>query len=354
MSEKNRKKSSKPPKLTEQPQSSKPAAEETVFIDASDRVANRESDEFGKRYRRAVAEAAMPTNRLLNDLSRETRADKYNFIGAFIPIILIIILAISFAFISRGDIEELFLTEPSVKTVLNGSYTENLNSVYESTLPFSTKLKTIGAMLGFCDKPTPDVTEPDGPGHEIPNNIPSNDDVIVPEEDVIVPEVTDPVDLAAEPVITTPFTTEEVTPATTGETEPEEYDTNTMYATATLNIRSGPSTEDTILGQYNRNDPVEVIEILDNGWAAVLFDGRRAYAHSSYLSKNKTHRSSTEATTTEDTTEEAVTDDAFPEAEITDLPQDDDSLTASSEDEPVVTEEAGTGEALSDDDNGND
>lgn len=340
MSEKNKK------KAPEQPKPSKPDAEENIFIDAAERVMGRENDEFEKKYHRAVAKSAMPANHLLNDLSRESSADKYNFIGAFIPIVLIIILAMSFIFISRGDIEELLLTKPSVKTVFDGSYTKNLNSVYESTLPFSGQIKKIGALLGFCDKPAEpdgtasDAVPPQNPEQDMPGNLPAADDVIVPE-------VTTSPAVSTEPVTTTtPCTTEEVTTAATSETEPEVYDTYTMYANATLNVRFGPSTEDAILGYYNQNDPVEVIEIMDNGWAAVLFDGHKAYAHSNYLSEKKVRKSRTEATTTE----EAITEETIGETEATDAMQSDEDLTASPEDEFSVTEEARTDEALPGDD----
>src|SRR5699024_11705773 len=50
-----------------------------------------------------------------------------------------------------GDIEEMFDTKLSVDTVMDGSYTEMLNDIYESTLPFSDEIRTLGAYLGFCE-----------------------------------------------------------------------------------------------------------------------------------------------------------------------------------------------------------
>lgn len=312
--------------------------EESIFLDASNFDVDADYDGFDKRYRRAVAESAVSTNRLLSDLSRESKADKYNFLGAFIPAVLIIILSLSFVFISRGDIEELFDVRLSAKTILDGSYTERLNYIYENTLPFSDGIKAAGAMLGFCEKPaSQDGTSPEDQA-EAPIEQPQPNEVAVPEVTIPAATVSEP------PVITTtPPQTEEVTPATTVETEPEVYDTYTMYASATLNVRFGPSTEDAILGYYNQNDPVEVIEIRDDGWAAVLFDGHKAYAHGDYLSKKKvevtTRKRSTEATTTQ-------------ESEITEPPLENDEPATTSEDEPINIPEAETeaGEIDSNDD----
>lgn len=302
--------------------------DENMFSDASFSGFGSEDDDFDKKYRRAVARTDIPANRLLNDLSRESKADRYNFMGAFIPIILIIILSLSFVFISRGDIEELFDVKFSAQTIIDGSYLRSLNTVYESTLPFSDGIKTLGAMLGFCEKPIQ------------PNGLPSE----TPEADSL-PEQNQPADPAPLPantldltvsepeVTTTPAATEEATPATTEETEPEVYDTYTMYASATLNVRFGPSTEDAILGYYNQNDPVEVIEIMDNGWASVLFDGHKAFAHGDYLSKKKvevtTKKKRTEATATEET-------------ESAEQPEDDTDITTAIDDETITVPEADT------------
>lgn len=324
MAEKNNKKAQK---LKE---TSAIKADENVFLDVPNQGIAADGDDFDKKYRRAVVEPSFSANRLLSSLSRESKADKYNFLGAFVPAVLIIILALSFVFISRGDIEELFEVKLSGKTILDGSYTQSLNLVYESTLPFSDSIKKAGAILGFCEKPAVQ----DNTLSETPDDTPNEEPITQPSE-AAEPEVTIPAATVTEPpeITTTPAETEEITPATTAETEPEVYDTYIMYASATLNVRFGPSTEDAILGYYNQNDPVEVIEIMEDGWAAVLFDGHKAYAHSNYLSEKKvevtTRKSSTEATTTQ-------------ESEITDPPQENVEPEVTFEDEPVNTPEVET------------
>lgn len=296
----------------------------------------RDDEDFDRKYRRAVAVTNIPTDRLLNDLSRESKADRYNFLGAFVPIILIIILSLSFILIGRGDIEELFEAKPSLKTIADGSYTQGLNSVYESTLPFKDGIKALGAFLGFCDKPVQPETPPteDLPGSSQPEQSQPN---TTPE-----PAVTEPAVTTAEPAITTvPSSTDEVLPDVTEETEPEEYETYTMYASATLNVRLGPSTEEAILGYYNQNDRVEVIEMLPNGWAAVLFDGHRAYAHGGYLSEDEvevtTKKTRTEAVTTEESESSELGQNG--EGDVTQPPEQSEAISEPLEDDEVVITE---------------
>ena len=59
-------------------------------------------DEFERRYRRAAMKSSAQADRLLNSLSRESSADKYNFLGFAIPALLILIIALSLTIISRG------------------------------------------------------------------------------------------------------------------------------------------------------------------------------------------------------------------------------------------------------------
>ncbi len=269
-------------------------------------------DEFERRYRRAAMKSSTAADRLLNSLSRESSADKYNFLGFAIPALLILIIALSLTVISRGDIEEQLNVQPSIKTVINGEYFKNLNQVYEQTVPFKDGAVKLCAALGLCEAPPAEPDEEPAPG----------DNLTVPEPVVTTaPEVTAP---TQPPVTTAPPETTSPTTVQIEETEPESYETYTMYASATLNIRLGPSTDDAILGYFVQNDPIEVITIRSDGWAEILYDGIKAYAYSEYMSDSEVEvtttrrRSRSDATTAE--SEETVPDE---DGEITSVPEGD-------------------------------
>ena len=226
--------------------------------------------EFDKKYHRAANESFVKADKLLNELSRETEADKYNFLGFAIPALIIMIAAVSFALVNRGDIEEQLSVRFGINTLADGSYTENLNDVYESTLPFSDKIKTVGAALGFCEKPA--AQEDD-----IPDAPPQPQEPAVSEPAVTEPAVTEP-----------PVTqTEPTSPPETTVTEPtiplDEVPTITMYAAETVNVRLGPSNEDAVIGYFITGNAVEVIEIRPDGWAEIKYDDTRAYVYAEYL-----------------------------------------------------------------------
>ncbi|MDU0298021.1 SH3 domain-containing protein, partial [Paraclostridium sp. MRS3W1] len=57
----------------------------------------------------------------------------------------------------------------------------------------------------------------------------------------------------------------------------------TKVVTATsLNVRSGPSTSNSVIGSLKQNDKVEVISE-SNGWSKVKFSGKEGYVSSAYL-----------------------------------------------------------------------
>lgn len=292
-------------------------------------------DEFERRYRRAAMKSSAQADRLLNSLSRESSADKYNFLGFAIPALLILIIALSLTIISRGDIEEQLNVQPSVRTVVNGEYFKNLNEVYEQTIPFEDGAVKLCAALGLCEAPTVPDEEP------APGNIST-----IPEPDVTPePEVTQQTEPTASAVTTVPPETEPPPTVQTEETEPQSYETHTMYANATLNIRLGPSTDDAILGYFAQNDPVEVIVIRSDGWAEILYNDTKAYAYAEYLSDSEVEvtttrrRSRSDATTTE--SDEVVSDDG----DVTSVPEDDGGET-----EPTDENEQHENETVSLDD----
>lgn len=59
----------------------------------------------------------------------------------------------------------------------------------------------------------------------------------------------------------------------------------TVTAT-TLNVRSRPSTDSSILGTYKKGEDVKVA-FIENGWAAILINGRVCYVSAAYLSQKQ-------------------------------------------------------------------
>lgn len=67
------------------------------------------------------------------------------------------------------------------------------------------------------------------------------------------------------------------------ETETETQSVETMYTTASLNVRSGPGTEYDIITTLDVGEAVAVIQVLDN-WAELEFSPSPAYVSLNYLS----------------------------------------------------------------------
>ncbi|MGL5749654.1 MAG: SH3 domain-containing protein, partial [Paraclostridium sp.] len=71
---------------------------------------------------------------------------------------------------------------------------------------------------------------------------------------------------------------------TTPEGDGQEKD---MVCTgSSVNVRSGPSTFDNLIGTFKKGDNVYVIQQLSNGWSKIKFEGKVAYVSSQYLSKD--------------------------------------------------------------------
>ncbi|HIT34865.1 MAG TPA: phosphodiester glycosidase family protein [Candidatus Faecousia intestinigallinarum] len=58
----------------------------------------------------------------------------------------------------------------------------------------------------------------------------------------------------------------------------------TVYAIANVNVRSGSSTDDPIIGSLCYGDSVQRTGIGSQGWSRVVYNGREAYVYASYLS----------------------------------------------------------------------
>jgi len=82
-----------------------------------------------------------------------------------------------------------------------------------------------------------------------------------------------------EPTVTQPTETQATEPTTPPVTETEE--SATYYATAEINLRTGPSTEYESIGTYYRGDVITVVASTSNGWKK-LDEGK--YVISDYLS----------------------------------------------------------------------
>ncbi len=286
-------------------------------------------DDFDIKYTRIASAKSHDADKLLQNLSRESKADKYNFLSFALPIVIIVIAALSFAFVSRGDIEELFVIKPSANTIIDGSYTNQLDEIYSETLPFKEMIQRLGAWLGFVE----------APASESDKNIPEEEPVL-PEEPVVTePEVTEPVVTTTEPTTTTAPPTSEA-PTTTSETEPTIPETYTLYASATVNIRLLPSTDSAILGYFVANDEVQVIELMSDGWAKIYFGGMQAYCFGEYLSETtvettvRSQGSRTEATEETEEPEITLTPEEDEEVNVEDIVTDDEG------DEPVQDDEA--------------
>lgn len=256
----------------------------------------KKGDEFDIKYTRAASASKSRADALLRNLSKETRAAEYNLINAAVLVLALIVLSMSFAFLSRrADAPKM-----RVNTLLDGSYTAQLSEYYRDTLPFGNELKSVWAFLGFAEKPEP-----------LPDEPVDTEDPIEPDEPDD-PGVTPPV--TSEPPITTaPPTTEEPTSAPI--TEPTETtlpETRTMYAKSPVNIRLQPNSDSMIMGYFDINNEVDVVELRSDGWAEILYNGIPAYISADYLveetvaTTRATRRTNTEPTT-EETTEEVTT-----------------------------------------------
>ena len=90
-------------------------------------------------------------------------------------------------------------------------------------------------------------------------------------------------------------TTETEKPTETKPTEekPEEPKVNfssvnqTVYATDSVNVRSGPSTSSKIVGSLSKGDSIKRTGVGDNGWSRVSYNGTTAYISSTYLTTTK-------------------------------------------------------------------
>lgn len=134
------------------------------------------------------------------------------------------------------------------------------------------------------------------------NGTPATD----PVPQVTDPTVTDPVPQITEPVSTEPLVTEPPAtepPATVTTTEPTivsdptkkpddgsftvEDLSATMYASDSVNVRSGPNADYKRIGGLKKNEAVKVTGRASTGWYRVDFKGEVGYVSNSYLTDKK-------------------------------------------------------------------
>ena len=156
------------------------------------------------------------------------------------------------------------------------------------------------------DEPTestetePVVTEPTDPVPTEPvvtdptDPVPTEPQETMPTEpDPTEPVGTDPTEpeetRPTEPAPTEPVPTEP-TPTEPTPTEPAVPAVNfrdvdeTVYATTTVNVRSGPGSDYEKLGTLYYGNSIQRTGVGDNGWSRVVYNGQVAYMHSDYLS----------------------------------------------------------------------
>ncbi len=160
-------------------------------------------------------------------------------------------------------------------------------------------------------------------GDPIVTDIPdvTDDPSTTTEDTTTTPEVT-----TTEPTTTTEATTTEATTTeatTTTEDKNnftvEEMEDTTMYATISLNVRSGPSTDFDKIDTLKEGEAVTVTGRASTGWYQILVDGKVGYVSNVYITD--------EAPEDE---EDVVVDDDEPVV----VPDDDDDVTVVPDDEP--------------------
>lgn len=123
----------------------------------------------------------------------------------------------------------------------------------------------------------PPVTEPEPTTEPI-----TEPPVTTPEPTETTPEVT-------EPPVTTPEPTTATDP-TTKKTDKNDFTVEpmsaTMYATQSLNVRKGPSTDFSKIGALSNGEAVTVTGRASTGWYEIDFKGQKGYVSNIYMDVN--------------------------------------------------------------------
>ena len=175
----------------------------------------------------------------------------------------------------------------------------------------------ITLMAGCSENPRDDVTPPVTTPATAAPDVTSGDVTVPPppaEDDITdAPQQTEPEPAKTEEITTLKeetemTTTEPTTAATTTEattTSPAytvEPASGKMYATADVNVRSGPDTTYERVGHLDAGDEVEITGVADTGWYRIKFKDGEYFVSASYLSAEKPAAPVTTAATTAATT----------------------------------------------------
>lgn len=199
---------------------------------------------------------------------------------------------------SPTDVTTMPTTEPSGET----------ESTEEATIPATEPATELTEQTEVTEAPAtepetePTVEAPTETPAEAPTEPPATEPPVTeppapePTQRPTEPPVTEPPETKpTEPPATEPPATEPPViepPVTESPTEPAVEVTFTdvdeiVYATSTVNVRTGPGTDYAKAGSLNKGESVNRIGIGSNGWDKVLYNGKEAYVFSEYLSKTK-------------------------------------------------------------------
>ncbi len=156
---------------------------------------------------------------------------------------------------------------------------------------------------------------------------PPVDDPNVTTPPVTSAPVTTPPVTVTEPVttppvtVTEPVTTPEVTttteatekPVTTTTEDEDKYTVEdmsaTMYATDSVNVRTGPSANYDKIGRFDKNEAVTVTGRASTGWFRVLYDGKTGYVSNAYLTDKEPSSVTTQKPSDDDEPDVVLGDD---------------------------------------------
>lgn len=162
---------------------------------------------------------------------------------------------------------------------------------------------TITMMAACGDKvEEPPVDNPTVTDQQVPDVTPATDPTVDTDPMVTSAPDTEPPVSDTEPTTAPDVTTTEPTekPDTTTEDNGSftvEEMSATMYATDSVNVRSGPSADYDKIGRFNKNDAVTVTGRASTGWFRVVLDGKTGYVSNAYLTDKKPSSTTTQKPT---------------------------------------------------------